>query len=145
MSNRKAKVRLALCSGLGAMLLAGSVLQAGVANAATFSGRWSMTAFLYAVHNTASYKTNSTRKVSSCVTVTKLGGVGGVWNFQLTWVDGGKDKVLWHSGDFEGKARVCSPVEKPGRNARVYDHIVLLNDGAGVAVTDSGTYSFNTY
>jgi hypothetical protein len=144
MGNTKAKVRIALFSGLGALMLAGSVLTAGVANAATYSGKWSLTAFIEAVHNTASYKTNSTHKVSSCVSVTSTGGVGGVWSFQLTWVDGGKNKVLWHSGDMEGKARVCSPVEKPGANDRIYDHIILINAGAGVAVQDSGTYTFNT-
>jgi hypothetical protein len=145
MGNRKAKVRLALFSGVGALMIAGSVLSAGVANAATFSGKWSITAFIDGIHNTRTYTTNSTRKVSTCVSVTKLGGVGGVWSYELVWVDGGKNKVLWHSGDFEGKARVCSPVKKPGRNDRVYDHIILINAGSGVAVTDSGTYSFNTY
>lgn len=145
MGNTKAKVRLALLSGLGALMLAGSVLQAGVANAATYSGKWSLTAALEATHNTASYKTNSTHKVSSCVSVTSTGGVGGEWSFQLIWYDGGKDKILWHSGDHEGNARVCSAVEKPGGNDKVYDHIILINAGADPEVQASGTYSFNTY
>lgn len=145
MGNTKAKVRLALLSGFGALVLAGSVLQAGVANAATHSGRWSITAAISGTHNTPSFKTNSTHKVSSCVSVTSLGGVGGVWSFQLIWFDGGKNKVLWHSGDFEGKARVCSPVERPGGNDKIYDHMILFNDGSGIEVQDSGTYSIDTY
>jgi hypothetical protein len=145
MGNTKAKVRLALLSGLGALVLAGSVLQAGVANAATHSGTWSITAAIDATHNTPSYTTNSTHKVSTCVSVTGTAGVGGVWSFELIWVDGGNNKVLWHSGDFEGKARVCSPVEKPGGNDNIYDHIILINDGSGLEVQDSGTYSIDTY
>jgi hypothetical protein len=145
MGSSKVKIRLALLSGLGALMLAGSLLQTGVANAATFSGKWSITAVLSGTHNTASYKTNSTHKVSSCVSVTHTGGVGGEWSFQLIWYDGGKDKVLWHSGDHEGNARVCSAVEKPGGNDKIYDHIILINAGADPEVQASGTYSVNTY
>jgi hypothetical protein len=145
MGNTKARVRLAFLSGFGALMLAGSVLQAGAANAATYSGRWSINAIIDGVHNTASYTTNTTHEVSSCVSVTSLEGVGGVWSFQLVWYDGGKNLVLWHSGDTEGKARICSPVEKPGNNDKVYDHIVLINAGAGLNVVDGGTYSFDTY
>jgi hypothetical protein len=145
MGNTKAKVRLALLSGLGVLVLAGSVLQGGVANAATYSGRWSITAVISGAHNTPSYKTNSTHKISSCVAVTSTSGVGGVWSYELIWYDGGKNKVLWHSGDFEGKTRVCSPVKKPGGNDKIYDRIILINDGSGLEVQDSGTYSFNTY
>ena len=145
MSNKKAKVRLVISSVIGMLALAGSVLQAAVANAATYSGNWSITTFIEGTHNTASYKTNSTHKVSSCVSVTSYQGSGGVWSFELIWYDGGKNKVLWHSGDYQGNARVCSPVKKPGGNNKVYDHIILINSGAGVAVTDSGKYSFNTY
>lgn len=99
MGNTKTKVRLALLSGVAALVLAGSALQAGVANAATFSGRWSITAVLDGTHNTASYKTNSTHKISSRVSVTSTAGVGGVWSFELIWYDGGKNKVLWPSGE----------------------------------------------
>ena len=145
MSNMKAKARLAILPVICALVPAGTMLQAGVANAATFSGNWSITAAISGTHNTASYTTNSTHKISSCVSVTSYAGTGGVWSFELVWYDGGKDKVLWHSGDHEGKAKVCSPVEKPGGNDKVYDHIILVDAGAGVEVTDSGTYSFNTY
>jgi hypothetical protein len=145
MGNTKAKVRLALLSGLGALVLAGSALQAGVANASTISGSWSLTAVLEATHNTASITTNSTHEVSGCVSVTSTAGVGGVWSFELIWYDGGQNKVLWHSGDHEGNARVCSPIEKPGGNDKVYDHIILINDGNGLEVTDSGAWSLDNY
>jgi hypothetical protein len=145
MSNTKAKIRLALLPGLGALMVAGALLQAGVANAATYSGKWSITTPIGSTHNTPSYTTNSTHKVSTCVSVTSYAGAGGVWSYELVWYDGGKNKVLYHSGDYQGKATVCSPVERPGGNDKVYDHIILFNDGAGVEVTDSGNYSFNTY
>ena len=128
-----------------ALVFAGAMLQTGVANAAIFSGNWSITTALSGTHNTPSYKTNSTHKISSCVSVTSFAGTGGVWSFELIWYDGGKNKVLWHSGDFEGKARVCSPIKKPGGNDTIYDHIILFNAGAGIEVTDSGKYTFNTY
>ena len=65
MSKTRAKAGLALLSGLGTLVLAGSVLQAGVANAATYTGRWSITATRGATHNTVSHTANSTHKVSS--------------------------------------------------------------------------------
>jgi hypothetical protein len=142
---KRAMSRVGILSAVGALALAGSLSQAGVANAATFSGKWSLTAALDATTNTASHATNSTGEVSSCVSVTSLGGVGGVWSFQLIWYDGGKNKVLWHSGDTEGKATVCSPAKKPGKNDKIYDHIILINAGADPEVMDSGTYSINTH
>jgi hypothetical protein len=137
--------RVGVLSAVGALALAGALGQAAVANAATFSGKWSVSAVLDGTTNTASHATNSTGEVSSCVTVTSLEGVGGVWSYELIWFDGGKNKVLWHSGDFEGKATVCSPTKKPGRNDKVYDHIILENAGADPLVKDSGTYSINTH
>ena len=71
--------------------------------------------------------------------------MGGVWSFELIWYDGGKNKVLWHSGDKRGKGTACSPVERPGGNDKVYDHIILINSGPGAEVTDSGKFSINTY
>jgi hypothetical protein len=132
-------------AAVGSAALAAMLVAPSAANAATYSGSWSLTAYIDAAHNTASYTTNSTHEVSSCVSVTSLAGVGGVWTFELVWYDGGKNVVLWISGDNEGKARVCSPVKKPGGNDKVYDHIILINAGAGIAVTDGGAYSFNTY
>jgi hypothetical protein len=137
--------RVGILSAVGAVALTGALAQTAVANAATFQGRWSVTAVLDGVTNTASHTTNSTGEVSSCVRVTSLEGVGGVWSYQLIWFDGGRNKVLWHSGEFEGKATICSPVRKPGRNDRVYDHIILQNAGADPLVKDSGTYSINTH
>lgn len=138
--------------GKGAVILSavaalglGTASQAGAAEAATYSGHWSVTAVIDGYTNTRSYVTNSTGKVSSCVTVTATGGVGGIWSFELVWYDSGKNRILWHSGDSEGHGRVCSPVKKPGRHDAVYDHIVLINAGAGLEVQDSGPYSFNTY
>jgi hypothetical protein len=139
------KKRLAILSGIGALAVAGSVVQPSIANAATFSGKWSITAVISGTHNTAKYTTNSTHKVSTCVSVTSTKGTGGVWSYQLIWYDGGKNKVLWHSGDHEGTGRICSPVKKPGGNDKVYDHIIVEDGGNGVEVTDSGTYTFNTY
>lgn len=137
--------RAGILSAVGALALAGSLSQAAVANAATYHGKWKLTAVLTATTNTASHTTNSTHEASSCVTVTSLGGVGGEWSYELIWYDGGKNKVLWHSGDFEGKATVCSPIKKPGGNDKVYDHIILFNAGADIEVQASGTYSINTH
>lgn len=141
----KSKTPLAIVSGIGALAVTGSVFLSSVANAATYSGNWSISAVLSGTHNTPEYTTNSTHKVSTCVSVTKLGGTGGIWSYQLIWYDGGNNKVLWHTGDHEGTGRVCSPVETPGGNDKVYDHIIVEDAGDGVEVTDSGTYSVNTY
>jgi hypothetical protein len=145
MTIAKSKTRLAIVSGIGALAVAGSAFQPAIANAATYSGKWSITAVISGTHNTAKYTTNSTHKVSTCVSVTSTQGIGGIWSYQLIWYDGGKNKVLWHSGDHEGNARVCSPVEKPGGNDKVYDHIILEDAGNGVEVGASGNYTFNTY
>ena len=138
--------------GKGAVILSavaalglGTASQAGAAEATTYSGHWSVTAVIANYTNTRSYVTNITHKISSCVSVTATAGVGGVWSFELIWYDNGKNKVLWHSGEFEGHGRVCSPVKKPGRHDAVYDRIILQNAGAGLEVQDSGPYSFNTY
>ena len=141
----KSKTRLAIVSGIGVLAVAGSVFQPSIANAATYSGKWKISAALGGTYNTPMHATNSTHKVSTCVSVTSTQGIGGSWTFQLTWYDGGKNKVLWHTGDHEGTGRVCSPVEKPGGNDKVYTHIILQNDGSGLEVVDSGTYSINTY
>ncbi len=142
---KRAMSRVGILSAVGTLALVGSLSQAGIANAATFSGNWKVTAVLSGTTNTASHTTNSTGEVSSCVTVKSLGGIGGEWSYELIWFDGGKNKVLWHSGDFEGKATVCSPIKKPGKNDKVYDHIILINAGADPEVQDSGTYSINTH
>jgi hypothetical protein len=135
----------AVLSAVGALGLVSSAVQATAAEAATYGGRWSITAGLDGVTNTRSYVTAS-GKVSTCVSVTSTEGVGGSWSYQLIWYDGGRNKVIWHSGDYEGHARVCSPVKRPGgRNDKVYDHIILYNAGADPIVKDAGTYSFNTY
>jgi len=137
--------RVGILSAVGALALAGSLSQAAIANAATYSGRWSLTAVLSATTNTASHTTNSTHEVSTCVTVTSTGGVGGEWSYELIWFDGGKNKVLYHSRDFEGNSTHCSPIKKPGGNDKVYDHIILINAGADIEVQAAGTYSINTH
>lgn len=137
--------KLAVISGLGALAVLVSLNGPTAAEAATYSGNWSVAAVISGYTNTPRYTTNSTHEISSCVSVTSTSGVGGIWSYQLIWYDGGANKVLWHSGDYEGKAKVCSPVEKPGGNDKVYDHIVLEDAGNGVEVKASGSYTMNTY
>lgn len=146
MSKTRTRARLSILSGLGVLMLAGTMFQAGIANAATYSGKWSLSAAISAATNSRMYTTNRTHKVSTCVSVTNHQGmVGGSWSFELIWFDGGKNKVLWHSGDYEGNVRKCSPVKRPGGNDKVYDRFILFNDGTGAEVKVSGKYTINTY
>jgi hypothetical protein len=145
MRNTNARLRLALVSGLSALALAGSVVQARVADAATYSGPWSAVVVAEKAVDTPMYKTNSAHKVSTCVKVTNLhSSAAAKWSYELIWYDGGKNKVLYHSPDHLGLGRDCSPVRKLGGNNKVYDKIILFNSSIGELV-NSGTYFFNTY
>jgi hypothetical protein len=137
--------RVGILSAVGALALAGSLLQTAVANATVYPGTWGLTAEGGASTQTPMHATNSTKEASTCVTVNKLSGIGGEWSFQLIWYDGGKDLVLYQSGDHSGKSTACSPIKKPGANDKVFDNIVLFNGGAGNEVQDSGTYSINNH
>jgi hypothetical protein len=137
--------RVGILSAVGALALAGSLIQTAVANATVYPGNWALAAEGGASTQTPMHATNSTKEASTCVTVNKLSGIGGEWSFQLIWYDGGKDLVLYQSGDHAGKGTACSPIKKPGANDKVYDNIVLFNGGAGNVVQDSGTYSINNH
>ena len=139
----RARARLALVPAFGVLMLAGSVFQTGVASAATYSGTWSLFAAAPATYDTPMYTTNSTHEVSTCVSVTKYSNLG-TWDVQLTWWDGGQNQVLWRSGDHAGALRVCSPVEYPGGNDKVYTHIILFPSGK-LAPKDSGNWSIDMY
>ena len=145
MRNIRARARLALVPAFGVLMLAGSVFQAGVASAATYSGTWSLFAVAAPVtYDTPMHTTNSTHEVSTCVSVTKYSGGFSDWSVELIWWDGGQNKVLWHSGDYLGIARVCSPIEYPGGNDKVYTHIIIFPQ-SGISVQDSGNWSIDTY
>jgi hypothetical protein len=125
----------------GTLALVGATVGATAANASTYRHSWYLEAGSNAIMNTHSVTTNSSGKISSCVSVTKIGATGGVWSFQLTW----RGQVLWHSGDHEGTGRICSPVKKPGRGKNIYDHIIVINTGPNPAVQDWGNYTLDNY
>ena len=133
--------RAGALSIVGALALAGATVGATSAEAATHTGSWHLEAGSYAVMNTSSITTNSSGKVSSCVSITKLGGAGAEMSFELMT----GNHVIWHSGDHEGLGRTCSPIKKPGKNKKVYDHIIVFNQGSGGAVQLWGKYTLNNY
>lgn len=145
MNNMKTRGRLAVVSALGVLMIAGSLLQATAASAATYTGRWNITAGSGARDfHTRTETTNRSHKISACVQVTRSEGGNWDYSYQLVWADGGQNKVIWHSGDHSGTLRSCSPVISLGGNDKVYIHIILFPMGGGESQA-WGNWSIDTH
>ena len=134
------------------VLVAPLLAQSVAARAETiYFGPWSIISTLYSnTWDTPSYVTSG--HTGGCLTVTSDNADTAEfdgWGFQIIWYDGGKDKVLWSSPEYDPPANLpaqkCAPTLTVGSGEKVYEAITVYGGTVTSSAAAEGEYYVDTY
>jgi hypothetical protein len=139
----RARVLVAFLAILVVIAIPGTANASAAIPNVRHSGTWEINTPFSFTQSNASSTTHST--VSGCINA--LDGVGTLsWHFRLIWYNGGKNTVLWTSGEFSNLGYFCSPtITLHTPNPTVYSQETLdCNNPIPLPCQMDGNWSLDT-